>query len=115
MVDDTGAGAVADGFAATGVIGAAAFQPPKSSSAATFGAPWIPPPPVLRPEAEDEMPPHVEKSLFVAIGADLSTLLAFLVALLEVAGVAQASLEAQGSAVEKLENEVVLVAGGAGF
>lgn len=105
----------ADGFAATGATGTALFQPPKSSSVAIFGGPWIPLPLLLRPEADDEAPPHEEKSLVVVIDGDFPTVLALFVASFEGSDEAQASLEAHGSAVEKPESVLLLTVEGAAF
>ena len=102
-------------FAATtevGVASTALFQPPKSSSAIILGGACTLPPP--NPEADDdEIPPHA-KSLEVVRPAEDLAFLGCADALVEIgSGVAQASLEPQASAAEKLGK--ALDAAGAGF
>lgn len=82
-------------------IGAAALvQPPKSSSSVIFGAALA----GLRDD-DDGAPPHDEKSIVVAMdGALLTAGFVVDVALTVGSELAQASLEPQGSALERLEN-----------
>jgi hypothetical protein len=65
------------------------------------------PPPRPKPEIvgdEVEAPPHPGKSIVVAMGGALSASFVVDAVLLEGSGVAQASLEPHGSALERLAN-----------
>ena len=110
VVDD----AVAAGLAVTVGIEAALVQPPKSSSSVIFGVARRPfPLAPLGPEAgldDDEAPPHDEKSIVVAMDGAFPAGLVVDVVLAAGSGVAQASLEPQGSALERLTNAFAWVA-----
>lgn len=108
---------------AAGVTGAALFQPPKSSSGATFGIGCEALPKSL-PNAVFEAAgvlPQAEKSVDIGIEefwAEAAGLGFGAVVVVEGSGVAQASLEPQASLLfEKLENALVPAgcAGAAGF
>ena len=86
------------------MTGAALFQPPKSSSALVFGALVVPNPPLparamfadmalAQPVSDLTADFEGENAIVVALGAEEAG-----------SGVAHASLEAHGSAVEKVEN-----------
>lgn len=90
---------------------AALFQPPKSSSGAILGVAGTAPPPP-KPEVDDGLPPHAKSLVFAGIDGGFAVLGLDDIGA-EGSGVAQASLEAQGSAVEKPEK--VAGAGGAGL
>ena len=95
------------GLGRGGEIGAALLQPPKSSSAVTFGGACEPKPPLPKPPLDEAVVPHAKSFEGVEIGGDLNDGASFVVG--TGSGVAHASFEPQASLLEIPEKVLLAV------
>lgn len=93
------------GFGRGGEIGAALLQPPKSSSAVTFGGACEPKPTLPKPPLEEGPVPHGKSFEEVVIGGDLNDGAPLVVG--AGSGVAHASFEPQASLLENPEKALL--------